>query len=251
MWFIHNPDVDVENIQVNGFGRTDKTIPIGTIVNGVANPRGRYAMHFHHDGVNPMMDPAVVRGSVVIDSPGWGYVNHSSNVVMENNIAYKVVGSSFVTEDGNEIGVMRAICRLAIRVRAKQIESRTAIHDFGHEGDGFWFQGPGVQVVNNIAVGAAHAGFIFFTASSKNLFDAVNLANPSLAKGHDAVPVGSVPLSQVKGNVAFNSGFGLEVWFHMTRMPEGETIIEDFTSWNTRNGVDLPTRGMSPFAMPY
>ena len=61
MMFLHNPNVVVENINVTGFGRTNKDVPITdpVVVNGVLqpgtglNPRARYAMHFHHTGVNP------------------------------------------------------------------------------------------------------------------------------------------------------------------------------------------------------
>src|SRR5690606_11893091 len=101
--FFHNPNVAIENISVEGFGRTDKSQRINdpVVVNGVLqagtglNPRARYAMHFHHTGVNPANAPATVRGSVVLGSPGWGYVNHSSNVEFVDNVAYGVYGSSF------------------------------------------------------------------------------------------------------------------------------------------------------------
>ena len=244
MMFMHNPNVQLENISVAGFGRTDKSIPINdpVVVDGVlqpgsgTNPRARYAIHFHHTGVNPAYDPAVVRGSVVFESPGWGYVNHSSNVVMENNISYRVVGSGFVAEDGNEIGVMRGNLALSSTGSGEPVQSRVAIHDFGHGGHGFWLQGPGVAVIDNIAAGHAQAGFIYFTNSTKDQFDAVNLTDPSLAAGHLAIPVGAAPLKQFSGNTTLTSRTGLEMWFHQTLMPDGQTFIDHFTSWNSRDG---------------
>lgn len=246
--FIHNPDVVVENVGIYGFGRTDKDAPINSSVveNGVlkpgtgTNPRARYAIHFHHTGVNPNIAPAVVRGTVVVGSPGWGFVNHNSNVVMENNVAFGVVGAGFVTEDGNEIGAMRGNLAMNMYGSGDGILSRQDNHDFGHGGHGFWFQGPGIEVVNNIAVGTREAAFAYITQSSKNLFDAVNL-DPALAGGRLAVPVGTVPLKKFDGNIAATSKTGLEIWHHMTLMPDGPTtLINNFTSWNSRYaGIDL------------
>jgi hypothetical protein len=242
MMFLHNPDVDIANISVVGFGRTDKTIPINdaVVVNGVLQPgtgtnvRARYAIHFHHTGVNPAYAPAVVRGSVVEDSAGWGYVNHSSNVTMQNNISYHVVGAGFVAEDGNEIGTMVGNLAMNSTGSGDQIESRSAIHDFGHGGHGFWLQSPGIAVINNIAFGHADAAFAYFTSSAKTLFDAVNLSDPALAGGRKAIPVGSAPLKAFIGNIAATSKSGLETWFHQTRANQGQTYIDNFTAWNLR-----------------
>ena len=57
--------------------------------------------------------------SVVADSPGWGFVNHSSYVNFDNNVAFNVVGASFVTEAGNEIGEF--VGNLAINTLAGRV----------------------------------------------------------------------------------------------------------------------------------
>jgi hypothetical protein len=248
LMFMHNPNVAIENISVVGYGRTDKSIPINDpiVVNGVlqagtgTNPRARYAIHFHHTGVNPTVAPVEVRGNVVADSAGWGYVNHQSNVVMEFNVSYNVLGAGFVTEDGNEIGAMRGNLALGSIGSKAPVNSRTSIHDFGHTGNGFWLQGPGVEVTNNIAAGHAGAGFVYFTSSGKSQFDAVNLDDPSLAAGRKTVPVGSVPLKEFAGNVSMTSRSGLEVWNHQMFMTDGETVIDNFVTWGSRNsGIEL------------
>ena len=41
---------------------------------------------------------------MVVESPGWGFVSHTSNVNFDENIAFNVMGASFVTEAGNEMG---------------------------------------------------------------------------------------------------------------------------------------------------
>ena len=95
------------------WGRTDKSQPINDsvvdanwqLVPGTGtNPRARYAVHFHRTGTVNDGNPAIVVGSAVVDSPGWGYVNHSSYVDMSNNVAFDVHGAAFVTEVGDEIG---------------------------------------------------------------------------------------------------------------------------------------------------
>lgn len=246
--FLHNPNVAIANIGVHGFGRTDKSIPINdpVVVKGVLqpgtglNPRARYAMHFHHTGVHPDYAPASVRGSVAVDSPGWGFVNHSSNVVMEDNVAFGVYGAAFVTEDGNEIGAMRRNLALASGGSPDHMTARRTSHDFGFRGHGFWFQGPGIEVVDNIAIGMRDAAFIYATTSSKNLFDAVNLKDPSLASGNIAVPVGTVPLATFRGNIAAASSQGLEIWHHLMLMNEAQSVVSDFKAWNIRHaGIDL------------
>ena len=65
------------------------------------NPRGRYAVHFHRAGDTI---PVSIDGSAVVDSPGWGIVNHSSNVNVTNNVVYNAVGAAYVTEAGDEVG---------------------------------------------------------------------------------------------------------------------------------------------------
>lgn len=200
--FMHTTDVDVQDVGFYGLGRTDKRTVIDDpqfytqalidaqratntlkkpdaqpdeLIPGTGlNARARYAVHFHRAGIdetdplNPVLKstvPANISGSAVVDSPGWGIVNHTSYVNVDNNVAFNVVGSSFVGEAGNELG--RFVGNLAIKgVGANTnegIESRKVKQDFGFQGDGFWFQGPGLDVRDNIAVSQKHDGFVFFT----------------------------------------------------------------------------------------
>jgi hypothetical protein len=242
--FFDNPNVDVENVLIQGFGRTDKTKAINSsvVVGGVlqpgtgTNPRARYALHFHHTGVNPAFAPAIVRGNVVVGSPGWGYVNHQSNVVMENNVALDVVGAGFTTEDGNEIGAFRRNLAMNAAGSGAFILSRRSNHDFGHGGHGFWFQGPGVEVNDNIVAGTRGGAYAYLTSSSMAMFDTANIPaySSSGTVHHDAVPVGSVPFKPFTGNTAYAVEQGLEIWFHLTNLNEGESLVDDFTAWNVR-----------------
>jgi DNA polymerase III psi subunit len=254
MMLMHTPDVSLANIGVYGFGRTDKSALINdpVVVNGVLqpgtglNPRARYAIHFHVAGVNPTKAPARIAGSIVVGSPGWGIVNHSSNVDMDNNVVTGAVGSGFVTENGNEIGTMTRNLALNSYGSRDDVdnEARIALHDFGHAGHGFWLQGPGVSLLGNVSAGNRGAAYIYFTASSKVLFDAVNLEDPQMAGGRIAVPVSSVPLKQFHNNVAIASGSGLEIWHNQKLMTDSKSEITNFTAWGIRGvGIDLHYSG--------
>ena len=249
---MHNPDVQIENAGFYGLGRTDKRNPIndsvvrdGQLVDNTGlNPRARYSLHFHRTGVDPKGLASTVQGSAVVDSPGWGFVNHSSFVHFEDNVAFHVVGASYATEDGDEIGSFQRNISIKTTGSGDGIEARRDIHDFGHNGHGFWFQGPGVDVVDNITAGNRDAAFVFFTASQVASFDASNLDDINLAGGRSTVSVGNIPLKTVRGNTAFASKNGLETWFHLTHMNDGQSYIEDFTSWNTRGqGMFTPYTG--------
>ena len=98
---------DVSYVAFEGLGRTDKLKAL-TDFPDLGNPRGRYAFHVHKIGIQMGRDPALtVEGAVVENSPGWGFVNHSSQVEFVDSIAYNVVGSGFTGEAGDEIGAFR------------------------------------------------------------------------------------------------------------------------------------------------
>src|SRR6185369_15038430 len=199
------------------------------VVNGVTqlqvartglNPRGRYAVHFHRTGVDPGDDPATISDSSVVDSPGWGIVNHSSNVDVDGNVVFNAVGSAYVTEAGDEIGSFDGNIAIHSLGSGAGIESRQSVQDFGHQGNGFWLQGGNVSLTNNIVAGQRAGGYIFFPRGliQKGLgttqIPVEDLANPAwAAAGQTMVDVGSVPLREFKNNLAFASGDGMETWF--------------------------------------
>ncbi|MBX3427240.1 MAG: hypothetical protein KF688_16295 [Pirellulales bacterium] len=245
--FAESPNAWMENVLVKGFGRTDKTqlVTDPVVVNGVlqsggANPRARYAVHFHHTGTYAAIPPGILRGNVVVGSPGWGFVNHQGNVVMEYNVAIDVLGASFVGEDGNEIGAMRYnLAMNSVGSGSGGPLTRRAIHDFGHNGHGFWFQGPGIEVVGNIVAGTRSGAYGYFTSSSLAMFDTANLDDPSIAYGRPAIPIGTAPIKRFEDNLAYGVNQGLEIWFHQTFLNDGQSFIDDFTVWNTKFGVQL------------
>jgi hypothetical protein len=254
--FMHSRDVDVNHAGFYHLGRTDKLHVVDDPVLGEAwklqagtgtNPRGRYAVHFHRNGVVNDGNPSTVHGSVVVDSPGWGYVNHSSFVEFTDNVSYDVDGSGFVTEAGDEIGTFRDNIAIRSTGTGAHPNLREIQQDFGHEGNGFWFQGTGVAVTGNIASGHSGNGFMFYTKglnhgkADEREFLAINLEDPSIAGGHDTIDTTHVPMQEFRDNIAYASATGLEVRYHLRNAPHLEhSVIERSTFWNNDTGVDLP-----------
>lgn len=250
--FMHSADVDINNAGFYGLGRTDKRFNLnsgkldasGELIAGTGlNQVGRYSVHFHRTGIEPGGKAAEIRGSVVVDSPGWGIVNHHSNVVAEDNAAFDVFGAAFVSEAGDEIGAFRRNLAIYSEGSGEFTDARgkDTEPEFGHEGVGFWVQGSGVDLIGNIASGQRH-GFILYGQGLKEggrstQFPAYNLPNPAWSGGFSAVAAGSFPI-QFKDNVAYASNNGLSTFYHreLSRTTE-KTQIDRFTAWNVGNGV--------------
>ena len=108
--FMHNDDVDVRYAAFDDLGRTDKSeaaFDIGTLttVEADSNIKGRYSLHFHKTGTTDQDDPAIAVGNTVSGSPGWGFVQHSSNANFIDNVAFDIFGAAFAAEDGDETGI--------------------------------------------------------------------------------------------------------------------------------------------------
>jgi len=144
----------------------------GAILRIANNPIARYPVHFHRAGNSS--ESGIIKGSAVVNSPGWGYVNHRSNAIIEDNVAYNVSGASFVTEAGDEEGTMKN--NVSIRTIGNGLENfagkfsflkdldkvSTNVTNFGSAGDGFWMQSRLVAVENNVASGFTGSGFMMW-----------------------------------------------------------------------------------------
>jgi len=232
--FMHTDQETVQNAALLNLGRTDKSLPLGaTNPDGTKNVVGRYALHFHRDYWPTMSanDPRVlVSGNFELGSPGWGYDNHSSNVDMEDNVAFDNNGAGFVTEAGNEIGTFNA--NLAVRTTGvangtdpSVNSSRTNIDDFGFTGSGFWMQSPSCTLTNNIALDDT-TGFYFYN-------DPLKFAG-ALLLSWDGQNIGEVPFPLVSGNISAEAVDGLQVADNT-----GGSTINDFTAWDVVTGVDF------------
>ena len=252
--FMHNRDVNIGYAGFYKLGRTDKSKPLNdsvvqsdwTLKPGTGtNQRARYSVHFHRNGLDDDSNPSVIFGSAVVDSPGWGYVNHSSNVDMSNNVAFGVNGASFATEVGDEIGSFNGNLAIGTTGAAEGIDDRSLNHDFGFIGSGFWFQGAGTSVVGNISAGNYGEAFVYYTQGLTEggvikQFPTKNLEDPSIAHGAASIPVGQVPIREFRGNIGYASNIGLRIRYHLQHVTDGQnSLVEDSTFWNNGTGVLL------------
>jgi VCBS repeat-containing protein len=211
--FMHSPLVEIVDAGFYGLGRTDKATRIG-----VNNPRGRYALHFHRTGPS---GPAIVVDGVAVDgSPGWGIVNHSSDVDVTNSVVYGAVGAAFAAEAGDERGSFRG--DLAIRSVGSPNDNvdlyvgRRDINDYGFNGHGFWLQSPTVALVGNVVAGAASMGIVYYPLDFSG----------------DGGDLSAIPIAECRDNTVFASRRGLRLYGSApSQMPNQ---IEGLTVWGTR-----------------
>jgi hypothetical protein len=293
--FMHTLDVDVHNVAFHELGRTDKNRPLddgifdfdgGGIGNETSAPvvfttttgartniRGRYAIHFHRGGTDPNSTPAVIDGSVVVGSPGWGFVNHSANVNMVDNVAYGVQGAAFYTEAGDEIGSM--VGNIAIRTVSPTFtlddsgaidpDLRGDVQDFGVDGDGFWLSGHLVSMQNNVSAGASAHGIIIWSdglveadvARGRASVNVSDVANGHLITGRDTIPTWWAPLAEITNNESYGATVGFrsryvhsagylgEIGSPFHTPPDQAYIdtlsptVDGLTVWDSRDGVLL------------
>jgi G8 domain len=291
---MHHGGHQIRYVQFSDLGRTT-IAPVSDpiIVNGVRDPslapicglktenvRGRYSLHFHMAG--PGSAQSLVEGSVVAVARGSGlkigFINHSSNVSFRDNVGYQIDGSTFFTEEGDEVGEFAGNLAIYSTGSNSPNDGLPAIscmnpyypelynrrrHDVGHRGHGFWIHGGGVEVSNNIAVGHGSSGFEFF---SRPLYHgltntyAVRFPVALLRDGgkwagsYDTLPVDAAP-GVWRDNVAYVTStqknsrkvalsihyHGLQQWKAFPGSPKN--LIDGFLGWNTVNGVTTSYSG--------
>ncbi len=265
---MHNPDTIIKGAGFYHLGRTDKSIPLndykldangkrvvdaqGNYIPDVkTNPRGRYAVHFHHTGVaDPTAQPVICSGNAVISSPGWGFVNHTSNVVMQNNASYNVLGSHFVTEDGNELGVFRHNIAIKSSGRASTnvttgIKDGIGNHDHGHSAHGFWFHNRNILVDDNVASGTYGAGMIFYT---RNAVKGIDLKIPkanllvddkSIVKDAQTIEFYDIPLRLRNLTVVASSVALIDIKGNPAPAHDARSLFESVKGYSVLDGIKV------------
>lgn len=254
--FMHNRDVNVSFAQFDALGRTDKSTPIvdatvdasWNLVDGTgSNVRARYAVHFHRNGNRESGVPSYVTGAVVTDAAGWGFVNHSSYVEVTDSVAYDVFGSGFVAEAGDEVGAFTENIAINLQGSGEHIEGRAYQKDFGHTGEGFWIQSPGVAVTDNVVSGAEGPAYAYYMLGLQEFqldrteFLAANLFYPEIAEGNQTVRQSKVPIREFSRNVAYASADALNVFYVLRHSTlELESTFSDSVFWNNYRGIYAP-----------
>jgi hypothetical protein len=217
--FMHTDALTLSWFEVDNMGRTDKSLPIndpsfdanGNWIPGTGtNPRGRYALHFHRDGIDASC-AFNVTGIYLNGGPGWGLVNHSSNVNVSQSYSTNFVGSDFVTEAGNEVGSFTNCTATNATGYANEPKDEgnafrvnDPIGDFGFSGNGFWFQGPGLTVSNDEADNCADSGFFWINTGLNE-----KVLGKCLFNGKPCDTIGDGTISNLTANNDFD---GINIW---------------------------------------
>jgi hypothetical protein len=290
--FMHTQDVVLDSVLFRELGRTNvegaltsPRVKEGKLVAGTdANTIGRYAVHFHiRWGATYKQQPFVVRNSAIVSSPKLGVVNHGGYGLVDDNVAYKVRGSHFFTENGSEIGRFKG--NLAVRSYGTgfdtgdddgvPIQKGYAYNhplNIGHGGHGFWLQGGGVDVTDNIAIGHSYSAYGFFVANNRivtfggpqepnnpmtkgtpwerlDVFLAENLKDTSLAHGKPFLHTSAVPFHMARC-VGLASRIGLRTRgidrTEFLALHDRQDLVEDCRFvWNTEGYLLSYSPGLS------
>ncbi len=248
--FMHSDNVDVRYAEFLELGRTDKSTDALAVdrfgqTSFDSNVQGRYAFHLHRTGTSDPNDPAIAIGNAVNGSPGWGFVHHDSNAILDNNASYDTHGAGFVAETGNEIGSWND--NIAIFAQGNSWESPKDSNNIGEfdiarSGDGFWFQGRMVASTDNVAASVNH-GFTYFHRDGSNTmidFDASAFAFPEALFYNPTTQADDTPILSFDGNEVFAANQGLHIVKHGPN--QGHDVwshLNDFTAWSVISGAHL------------
>lgn len=250
--FMMRADVSIEGAAFLDMGRTtnekiDDTVKdavTGKVLKHGTNPKGRYALHWHHC-MGPLPDPTrdyqfrCVNNVIWSQQPKsrWGItVHHTHYGLVAENVVVTCGGSGIVTEDGNEVGNVFERNYVAHVTGESRPDARQ--NEIAFEGAGFWFRG-GNNVVQYNHVYSTQLAYTHYAR-----FAPTSFKYPSIPGGMEDVPNDPVriPLRKWRGNEGCNCQNGFATWwigFHDRTPIEtiGESVVEDQVSWHVRGPV--------------
>lgn len=179
---------EISGVRFESLGRTNKAVQTGP-----QNQNMMYGLHFHQCGTSSARAPHLVQNSVLVDSPGWGFVNHGSEVNFIGNVAYDFTGAGFVAESGNERGEfidnlavggsgINSIEKYTYRRIYLEHKNRIERADLAFHGDGFWISSPFVAVSSNRAIGNHGNGFVWYQTGIDSTFVGKEMGDGELSR---------------------------------------------------------------------
>lgn len=207
---------------------------------GQAFRLGRYPFHVHLAGNS---NASYIKGCGIHNTFNRAVNIHGSHyVLVENNVAYNVMGGSIFLEDGVETG---NVIKHNLVVGTK--ESSSLLND-DITPAAFWITHPSNLVEDNAAAGGSHFGFWYRLEANPRGPSFTTDVNPN----HEQMGPG---VGTFKGNTAHSLGrFGLwifEMYFPRDNgLSSGEpkaVVFEKFTAWNCEKGAELVDGGAVQF----
>jgi hypothetical protein len=270
LMFQTNPDVTIQYAAITHMGRTDKAQLVDDVVNynqddgyvpgGGTNIPDRYGLFICRTGTDLSAPPIQIVGNFLTDSPGWGYVNRSSNVNFVDNVSYNVVGAGFSTVTGAEIGSFtHNLADYESGAPDIAYDQRELFADWGYRGQGFSLGSGSVDVVNNVSAGSAGEAYEIIglqitdgshgpamvpvaTLKDPSWVPAVLQADPGAGSANGTKVLASlVPFHNFYGDEAFACGTGMGSYSYRPVVTDlGPNVINHFTVWGVNTlGLDL------------
>ena len=190
---------------------------------GQAFRLGRYPIHFH---LNGDVSGSYVKGCSIHHTFNRAVTVHAvDNLLVENNVAYNILGHAYFLEDGIEQNNIIQD-NLGVFVRASSsllnVDITPAV---------FWMVNPNNIVRRNAAAGGTHFGFWYRLP--------VNPTGPSF---DSTVFPRRLPLGEFTDNSAHSFGwYGL--WVFPAYTPDTTAVFQNFLSWKNERGVEFADVG--------
>ena len=190
---------------------------------GQAFRLGRYPIHFH---LNGDVSRSYVRGCSIHHTFNRAVTVHAvNNLLVENNVAYNILGHAYFLEDGiEENNIIQDNLGVFVRPSSSllNVDITPAV---------FWIVNPNNIVRRNAAAGGTHFGFWYRLP--------VNPTGPSF---DSTVFPRRIPLGEFTDNSAHSFGwYGL--WVFPEYNPESPAVFQNFLSWKNERGVEFADAG--------
>jgi hypothetical protein len=246
-WFSRSFRMTGSGVRIPRGGPTDASSAswVYEPVNAGTNIQGRYAVHIHRGGTGmaEVRANGVIRGCVVEDSPGWGYAHHGTHFNFIEDIAYKVGGSGFVSENGAETGTWSK-CHASYIYGADNLTKDDDIVAWGDPGQGShggWWSGRAVHAQDCVFDSVVTAYSFNSRHSEGPTHRDEELDIPEVFRGLSPnIGTASVPVQRF----VRNEGFACQEYLHITKTSpqqghDKRTVLEDMFGWSCHTGAIL------------
>lgn len=190
---------------------------------GQAFRLGRYPIHFH---LNGNVSGSYVKGCSIHHTFNRAVTVHAVDyLLVENNVAYNILGHAYFLEDGiEENNIIQD--NLGVFVRASSsllnVDITPAV---------FWIVNPNNIVRRNAAASGTHFGFWYRLPQ-----------NPTGPSFTSSVLPRHIPLGEFTDNSAHSFGwYGL--WVFPEYSPDIPAVFTNFLSWKNERGVEFADAG--------
>ncbi|GJP61931.1 hypothetical protein CLOP_g19052 [Closterium sp. NIES-67] len=193
---------------------------------------GRYPVHFHICGNGNQAH--IVRKNVIAASQQRCVVIHAtSDMTIEENVAYETKGHCFLTEEGSEYNnVFKRNLGINIRGVRKVIPPESSDRldrQTDNQATTFWMASPRNDLIGNVAAGCDNTGYWY------EMLARMRGASKKLDLGDTPMPFFD-SFGRFDGNVAHSCKAGIRMYPHGNRPPK-EAVFTNLLVYQSRLGI--------------